>query len=96
MSKSTFVEASETAVMEPTITGTYVERTVKSALWRCEGCGLVWEKRWHAETCESRGHKDRFAQGPYGVQRMENGKLVGTLHWYERRAVRRDRVAVSA
>jgi hypothetical protein len=39
-------EARPTEIMEPTIDGGYVEYTIDQAhAWRCNGCGLVWEKQ---------------------------------------------------
>lgn len=83
------LERSATVVMEAYTDGSYHEYTVEGAhLWGCPICKLVWEKKWHAETCESRGHVSSFEQGPYGVARIENGRPVGNLHYYTRRAVR--------
>lgn len=93
MSTVTMREARGTSWMTPTLDGGFVEaHEEKAHAWRCDGCGLVWEKRWHAETCESRKHITSFEQGPYGVSRVENGKLVGNLKWYTRRAIRREKV----
>ena len=97
MSTVTRREVSETSVMEPTLAGSYVETVLEQThLWRCDGCGLVWEKRWHAQSCEERGHARSFDQGPYGVRYVENGRPVGNLRWYRRSAVRRERVGVAA
>jgi hypothetical protein len=80
----------ETAAMEPTVTGNYYERSYEGYLWRCDGCGLLWTKRWHAETCESRGHKTMFKQGPYGCTGVVNGVMQGNLTWYDRVSVGRE------
>jgi hypothetical protein len=97
MSNVTRREQAATEMMTATMSGNYEPHTLEYAhLWRCDGCGLVWQKRWHAETCEGRGHKTSFQQGPYGVQRVENGKAVGTLTYYTRQAVRREKVEVMA
>ena len=97
MSNVTKREIAATEIMEPMLDGSFREATIdKSHNWRCDGCGLVWEKRWHAETCESRSHRASFEQGPYGVRYVENGRPVGDLKWYTRRAVRREKVEVVA
>lgn len=94
MSTVTRREANPTAIMTPTLDGGYVEHTIEAAhAWRCDGCGLVWEKRWHAEACEERGHVPSFQQGPYGVKYVENGQPVGDLRYYQRSAIRREALA---
>lgn len=85
------MERASTIVMEPHADGSYHEHTIQGAyLWKCSECGLVWEKKWHAESCTQRSHVESFEQGPYGVQGVVNGQPVGNLYWYTRRAVRRD------
>jgi hypothetical protein len=91
--KVTRCEERPSTFMTPLMDGGYAEHTAEQAhAWRCDGCGLVWEKRWHAETCTKRGHKTSFVQGPYGVRGVENGKLIGTPTYYTRRAIRREQV----
>ena len=95
MASVTRLEESATAFMEPLMDGSYREETNETAhLWRCDGCGLVWEKKWHAATCEQRRHVSSFPQGPYGVAGVVNGRPVpfpgGEIRYYTRRAVRRD------
>ena len=94
MSKVVPAGNSSTSVMEPTLSGAYVERTYDCTLWRCEGCGRVWDKRWYAESCEGRGHVNSFDQGPYGCTGMVNGVPQGNLRWYTRAMIRRDPVPV--
>jgi hypothetical protein len=79
--------------MVPTISGGFVEQEYEGYAWRCEGCGLVWTRRSHAEQCESKGHVDHVVYGPYGVVAVENGKLVGEPKYYTHYAIRRDKVA---
>lgn len=96
MASVTRLEERPTAIMEPLMDGGFVESTIEHAhLWRCDGCGLVWQKRWHAETCAERGHKPSFEQGPYGVTHVVNGRLMGNPRYYTRSAVRRDRTPSS-
>jgi hypothetical protein len=59
--------------------------------WECPGCGLVWEKRWYAETCAKRGHPLEWEQRYGGY--VENG-VHGGYTAYKRRAIshsKRDR-----
>jgi hypothetical protein len=79
--------------MVPTISGGFVEQEFEGYAWRCEGCGLVWTRKGHAEQCESKGHEDHVVYGPYGVVAVENGKLVGEPKYYTHYAIRRDKVA---
>jgi hypothetical protein len=54
---------------------TYIERTISGYAWACDDCGLVWEKKWYAESCERRGHPKRFDQHYGGI--TENGAHKG-------------------
>jgi len=68
----------EHQVMEPRVTGdsvSYIEKTIKGFAWMCEGCNLVWAKRWYAETCSDRNHKPEFEQHYGGY--IENGARKG-------------------
>jgi hypothetical protein len=63
-------------VMEPILTpdgsdAGYVERTIEGFAWMCDDCGLIWEKKWHAETCIRRSHV-RVWEQRYGGY-VENG-----------------------
>jgi len=52
-------------IMEARISGDslwYSEAPVTSTTWRCNGCGLIWAIKWHAETCESRKHRATWEQ----------------------------------
>lgn len=52
-------------IMEPHLSGDsvyYHEESIEGCAYRCNGCGLMWAKRWYAETCEKRGHKTSFDQ----------------------------------
>lgn len=90
MSSVTACEAATIETMEPLYSGGFQEAAYQGRLWRCGGCGLVWTRRYQAEGCEARGHVPSYDDGPYGVRAMVNNQLVGNLHWYTRRAVRRD------
>jgi len=93
MSTVTRCEPAEISTMEPLADGGFIQSTYRGALWRCEGCGLVWTRRAQAEGCERRGHVSAFEDGPYGVRAVVNNVPVGHLHYFTRRAVRRDPVA---
>jgi len=66
-------------IMEARLSGdadvTYIERSIEGYAWACDGCGLLWEKKWHAEKCESRGHVKSFDQRYGGY--VENGVWRG-------------------
>jgi hypothetical protein len=85
----------QASTMEPNAFGNgYVELTIEHKYaWRCDGCGLVWDRKWHAESCPSRNHATRWEQR-YGG-RVENGRHVGYTA-YTRAAIRRERVEAPA
>ena len=29
----------------------WIQKDIRTNLWMCEGCGLVWTRQWQAETC---------------------------------------------
>jgi hypothetical protein len=93
MSSVTRRDKINTEIMEPHLTQNtfyYVETTVEQvSSWRCDGCGLVWEKKWHAESCENRDHKTSFEQRYGGT--IVNGKHVG-YRAFVRKAMRREKV----
>jgi hypothetical protein len=89
-------ERVQTGAMEPLLDGGYSERTYEGFAWRCDGCGLVWEKRNQAEQCEGRGHTPAYQAGPYGRCWIENGQLRGSPTFYPRRALRRERLEAAA
>jgi hypothetical protein len=80
-------EQIEAETSEPTMGGTYVEKTYQGFAWRCDGCGLVWSKRHQAEGCEARGHRAGYT-ARYGG-RVVNGVWGGGTE-YPRRALRRE------
>jgi hypothetical protein len=85
----------EHEVMEARLSGsdslTYIEKTVSGNAHKCVECGLVWAKRWHAETCASRNHEtafvQRYAYKPEGY--ATNGKVAWNS--YTRYALGRDK-----
>ena len=90
MSKVLKCEPIESAVMSATVDGGYVERGYTGNAWKCAGCGRVWEKRWHSESCEQRGHVDRFKQ-EYFAGPVINGVARRTgVYW--RVCIRREPV----
>lgn len=55
-------------IMEPRLSGdsiSYDQKTVTTSAYRCDGCGNIWAKRWYAETCGERGHRNSFDQKYY-------------------------------
>lgn len=90
MSKITRLERIRTTSMEPMLDGSYQEHVHDSWAWRCDGCGLVWDRKHHAAGCEARGHKARWDEGPYGVTMVLNGVPQGNLRYYTRQALRRE------
>lgn len=81
-------------IMEPRILGEdvyYSEKPVTTHIYRCDGCGLLWNKRWYADTCGERKHISVWAQTYWhrapGFQ--TTGK-VEPVH-YPREAVGRDK-----
>jgi hypothetical protein len=96
MSKITQLERTRVGTLGPLLEGGYVESSYQRYLWRCDLCGLVWDRKDYAQGCAERGHRASFEQGPYVVATVENGESKpfrgGTLRYVTRRAVRRDRV----
>lgn len=80
MSEVRRLERVEAPVMEPLYDGSFRESTVDKYAWQCLGCGLGWAIRWHAETCESRGHRvqwqQRYVTGP-----ITNGRPASERHY---------------
>ena len=99
MSKVTIQEPILTGVMQAHVSDrsvTFAEASYQGNAWRCEGCGLVWEKRWHAETCDKRDHRTSFVQqyfrpgpGPMG-NAIVDGVYQGKVLEYTRQSIRRD------
>jgi hypothetical protein len=72
----------------------FVEKEIENYAYRCDSCGLVWDKRHRAEQCAARGHKSSFRDGPYGVSYVLNGVPQGrNIHYYTRTALRREKLA---
>lgn len=82
-------EEIETTVMEPMLNGGYHERTYAAHAWQCPSCGLVWDKKWYAESCATRNHAPSFQQR-YGVRGTLNGKPYGNIYYVTRQSLRRD------
>ena len=57
----------------------YVEGTINPHTYACLGCGLVWDRKWHAEQCEDRQHVTEWAQH-YGG-RTENNVYKPAQSW---------------
>src|SRR5512141_2061531 len=81
-------------IMEPYLSGdmlTYHEESITTNTWRCNACGLIWAKKWYAETCASRNHKTSFDQvyhyRPEGF--LTHGRYAETR--YTRYALGRDK-----
>lgn len=83
-----------TQAMSPTMSGSYVQVQYDCYAWRCDTCGLVWDKKHLAVNCASRTHVQSFEDGPYGVTYVLNGVPQGNIHYYTRTAMRREKVAV--
>jgi hypothetical protein len=66
--------------------------TFEGHLWGCVGCGLVWDRRWHAEQCEDRNHVTRWEQ-KYGGRIGANGVQQWTR--YERVARGRNKAIIA-
>ena len=95
MSKVLRLDKVEAETMVPHFTGEalevhWVPEDITPNSYGCAGCGLVWSRRWQAETCEERGHVSQFDQR-YGG-RFENGVHKGFTA-YTRYAIRRSKAA---
>lgn len=53
----------------------YSEVGIQANTYACTDCGLVWDRKWYAETCEDRNHISTWEQ-KYGG-RIENGRYIG-------------------
>lgn len=74
--------------MEPYTDGSYVETSEVNRAWRCNACGLVWDRRHYAEHCGTRGHKATWQRG-YGATAVING-IPNYKGFAEVRAMRRE------
>jgi len=77
----------DTAAMVPHFTGaelsvSYHEERYEGYLWACDSCGLVWERKWHADECGERGHVLSFSQRYGGF--VENGVWQGGSEYVRR------------
>lgn len=88
MSQTRALETITAAVMEPLMDGSFREAEATKRAHQCLGCGLVWAIRWHAETCEERGHRARWQQR-YVTGPIINGK-PRFERFYPRTALRRE------
>lgn len=70
----------------------YDHVAINATTYACTGCGLVWERKWHAETCEKREHAVKFPQH-YGWKLNAYGKHFPT-QTFVRKAVARDKSLV--
>jgi len=60
-----------TTMMETTNGETWHEKSIEVSLTACSSCGLLWDRKWQAESCEKRGHVESFPQHYGGY--VENG-----------------------
>lgn len=91
-------EAVNTATMEPYLAGDgleWHEEDITTRTWRCNTCGLVWDRRHRAVSCAQRGHVARFEDRyPYQIQTAYGPRVA--YNTYTRVALRRDRAEVKA
>lgn len=62
MSTVSKLERIAVEVQEALYEGGHRAATANKHAWKCDGCGLVWPMRWHAQDCEARGHVTTFSQ----------------------------------
>ena len=91
MSKIQFIGKVSAEMMAPRISGDqvwYSEEEIEARSYAClgESCGLIWDRKHHAEKCESKGHAPEWSQG-YGGK-VENGVYKPAVS-YVRRAIGR-------
>ena len=82
-----------TTMMAPRFTGVelnvhWVHEDINPNSYGCTGCGLVWSRKWQAETCEEREHVRQFEQRYGGI--VENNVHKG-YKAYTRSAIGRDK-----
>ena len=55
----------------------YVEKAINSPSFACidVSCGLIWDRKHYAESCEARGHVSKWSQSYGGY--IENGLHKG-------------------
>jgi len=78
MGKVKYMGHVDTAMMEMRFSGeamnvSYEQVDISNPSYACmdAACGLIWDRKHYAESCESRGHVSHWEQG-YGGG-MENG-----------------------
>jgi hypothetical protein len=89
MSKVKKMEKAEVSVMMPRLDGGYEEVKVVKNLWKCTGCGLVWNMRHEAKDCEANGHKPFYVK-VYGGYYHGEQRVGGTTVIFN--AVRKEEV----
>ena len=62
----------DSSMMEMRVSGhdmnvTYEEVHIQANTYACVGCGLVWDRKWYAETCEKRNHVSKWEQRYGGI-----------------------------
>jgi hypothetical protein len=82
-------EAMEMRFSGDSLSVSYVQADIKPFSYACLGCGLIWSRKWHAETCEERGHVATWEQCYGGL--VENGEYR-PAKTYTRRAIGRRKV----
>lgn len=87
-------ERIETTIMEPLYDGGFREASARKCAFVCQGCGLVWAIRWHAETCEQRRHAASWQQ-EYPKGPIVNGR-PSRIDSYPRVALRREAASPEA
>jgi hypothetical protein len=85
------LEAIQAAVMEMDQSGYFHEVGVAKHAHQCLGCGLVWQIKWHADSCADRGHKSHWQQRYYSGA-IINGKPEYE-RFFDRVALRRESIA---
>jgi len=83
----------DTTMMVPRFTGVelnvhWISEDIKPNSYGCTACGLIWSRKWQAESCEGRGHVREFDQ-KYGGY-VENNIHKG-FKAYRRYAIGRDK-----
>lgn len=58
--------------MEPYQDGSFVATSKVGYAWRCDDCGLVWDRKHYAENCGRRQHVAHWRRG-YGATMILNG-----------------------
>ena len=89
MSKVKYMGHVSTAMMEPRLSGQdvyYAEVDINNPSYACmdTACGLIWDRKHHAESCESRGHVSQWHQGYGGM--VEHG-IYKPAQTYPRTAI---------